>query len=245
MLLENLRAFFLKNSPGAIVFDIRVCGWPDVQALKIAKNLSRSLQNICEKLRINSSVFLCNGQQLLGNAIGKTYESIEAKNILGGGGPLDLKKYALEMGMDFLLLAKKFHHKLEAKKFIKNGIIQGKFVPRAVKLEGNLPSYPSFQNEKSIEIISPRKGYIRRLSMEAIFQTKSKLDISRPGSGMRILKKVGDRTEKGDPLVQLFAPENEETYRMRKDILKAYAISPKPLDFQPLILERPGIKLIT
>ncbi len=224
-----------------MVFDLRVYGWSETQSLKKARDLGQSLQNICDDLQINSSVFLCNGHQPLGNAFGTTYEFIEAGNVLKGEGPFDLKKHAIEIGSDLLLLTKKFQQKIEAKKFIKDEIIEGRAIHKSMIFKECAPSDVSVK--KNTEISSPRNGYIHCLSMKAILETKSTLGFSCPGNGMRIIKKVGDRTEKGDLLVEIFAPQNKEMYRIRKDIQKAYIISAKPPDFQPLILERPGIRM--
>ena len=217
-----------------------MCGWPKVGSFTRARNISQSLQNICDNLQINSSVFLSNGHQPLGNALGKTHELIEAGYVLKGRGPLDLKRYAMEIGSDLLLLTKKFQQKLEAKRFIKNEIIQGKAVHKLMVLK---ESSPKSSSKKTVEIPSPRKGYIHGLSMEAIFKTKSKLDSSCPGNGMRIIKKVGDRTEKGDLLIEIFTPQNKGMYQIREEIQEAYTISAKHPDFQPLILERTGIRM--
>jgi pyrimidine-nucleoside phosphorylase len=239
-LLRNIQSILDKQRPYGIVFDLRVCGWPETQSLRKARDLSQSLQNICDNLKINSSVFLTNGHQPLGNAFGTKYERIEAGNVLKGKGPFDLKKYAMEIGSDLLLLTKKFQQKIEAKKYIKDEIIEGRaaYKPMAIK-----ESSPSNISSKKIGISSHRKGYIHRLSMEAIFETKSKLSPSCHGNGLRLVKKVGDRTEKGDLLLEIFTPQNKEMHRIRKEIQKAYTITAKPPDFQPLILERPGIRM--
>lgn len=243
LLLQDIQSILVKHSLNGVVFDLRVRGWPDVQSLKKAMNLSRALQDICDNIQINSSVFLCNGYQPLGNVIGATLELIEAGEVLKGKGPLDLKKYALEIGSDLLLLTKKFQQKLEAKKSIKDEIIKGNAVHKLMLINGN--SLSNISSEKKLKISSPRKGYIHCLSMEVFFKTKSMMGSSCPGNGMSLLKKVGDKTEKGDHLVEIFGPLAKEMYRSQKDIQNAYIISPKPPDFQPLILERPGIRMLT
>ena len=202
--------------------------------------MSRAFQNICENLQINSSIFLCNGHQPLGNALGTTHELIEVGEVLKGKGPLDLRKYALEVGTDLLILTRRFEQKWEAKKFLKDEIIKGNAVHRFILKTRNSLSHIS--SMKHLKILSPRKGYVHFLSMEAIFETKSKLGSSCPGNGINLLKKVGDKTEKGDHLVEIFGSQHKEMFQMQKDIQKAYRISPKPPDFQPLILEKSGIR---
>jgi pyrimidine-nucleoside phosphorylase len=224
-----------------IVFDLRVPDWPKVQSLKRAMNLSRTLQNICDQLLINSSVFLCNGYQPLGNALGARHELIEAGEVLKGKGPYDLQKYALEVGTDLLLATKMFQQKWKAKKFIKDQIIKGKTVHGSKLKNGKWPSRIS--SNKHQKISSPRKGYIHFLSMEALHKTKLKFGFSCPGNGINLLKKIGDRTEKGDHLVEIFGSQRKEISQLRTEIQKAYMIFPKPPDFQPLILEKSGLRL--
>lgn len=241
LFLKNIQSFLIKQRPYGIVFDLRVRGWPETQSLKKAKDLGQSLQNICDDLQVNSSVFLCNGHQPLGNAFGMTYELIEAGDVLKGRGPFDLKKYAIEIGSDLLLLTKKFQQKIEAKKFIKDEIIKGRAVYKPMKLKEGSTANISF--EKNIEISSPQKGYIHCLPMDTFLEMKSKLSFSSPGNGMRIIKKIGDSTEEGDILAKIFTPQNKETNRIEKRMRKAYIISAKPPDFQPLILEKSGLRM--
>jgi len=240
-LLKTVHSVLQEKELTGIVFDLRVSGWPDVQSLIRARNLSRSLQNISDSLKVNSSVFLSNGHQPMGKAIGATLELLEAAEVLNGKGPPDLTKFILEIGTDLLLLAKKFQQKSEAKKFLKNKILEGKAVTTLKKLNEDFP--PNISEKEKMRILSSQRGYVYQISMESLLRIKSKLISSLPRNGFTILKKIGDRTEKGDHLVEVFPIKGQHIHPLELDILKAFVITSNPPDFQPLILERPEIRI--
>jgi len=240
-LLRAVHSVLQKKELTGIVFDLRVSNWPDVHSLIRARNLSRSLQNICDNLKINSSVFVTNAHQPLGNAVGAPLELLEASEVLKGNGPFDLTKFVLEVGTDLLLLTKKFKQRSKAKKFLKDNILEGKSVVIPKYLNEDFPCAISVREK--MRISSRQKGYVRHISMKILFRIKSELVSSLSGNGFTLLKKIGDRVEKEDHLVEAFPSKGQHMHPLEWDILEAFFISPNPPDFQPLILERSEIRM--
>ena len=100
-LTDRIESILREKRVRGVVFDVRVPGWPGIGQIKTAQVLSQTLREICSRQKISSSAFLSNGCQPLGNLMGIPFEIIEAENVLRGNGPLDLTKFALEIGVDF------------------------------------------------------------------------------------------------------------------------------------------------
>ncbi len=241
--LKTVLSVLHEKELTGLVFDLRVRGWLNVQHMMRVRNLSQSLQNICDSIKVNSSVFLSNDHQPMGSAIGANVELLEAADVLKGEGPPDLTKFILEIGTDLLLLAKKFQQKSEAKKFLKDKILEGKAVAALKRL--NKDFLPILSEKEKMRILSSQKGYVCQISMETLARIKSQLISYSPRNGFTLHKKIGDRIEKGDPLVEVFLNKGQYTHPLKLDILKAFVITSYPPDFQPLILEKPEIRILS
>ncbi len=227
-LVNKIEALLCKSDTQNIIFDLRVHDWSNAQHLKHSRTLSQSLQSVCRDLGINTSIILSNGGQLLGNAVGVFSEMKEATEVLTGEGPLDLTKFTVEIGADFLLMMKKVHQKIEAKKWLRDKIIHGDFSPFC----------PDF-TEKT-KLLSPKKGYIHHLVMEEIYLLRSELATVHPAIGLSLLKKPGDWVEKGEEIVEVNLPQGQQNPIKQEICHKVFVFSSEPPNFQPLILERLG-----
>ncbi len=230
-LVYKIEALLSKNEIHNVVFDLRVHNWSNPQHLRHSRTLSQSLQAACHDLGINTSIILSNGGQLLGNAVGVMSEMKEATKVLTGEGPLDLTKFTVEIGADFLLMMKKAHQKIDAKKWLRDKIMHGDFSPFC----------PDF-TEKT-KLLSPKKGYIHHLVMEEINLIRSELAAVHPAIGLSLLKKPGDWVEKGEEIVEMNLPQGQRNPINQEICHKVFVFSAEPPIFQPLILERLGLNL--
>lgn len=174
---------------------------------------------------------MSNGDQFLGNAVGILSEMKEATKVLTGEGPLDLTKFTVEIGTDFLLMMKKAHQKIEAKKWFRDKIIHGDFSPFCLDFA------------KKTKLLSPKKGYIHHLVMEELYLLRSELASVHPAIGLSLLKKPGDWVEKGEEIVEVNLHQGQQNPIKQEICHKIFDFSAEPPNFQPLILERFGLHL--
>jgi len=239
--MDEIKSLLHTENMKGVVFDIKVHDWTNTQHLRHSRNLSRSLQDICSDLAINSSAILSNGGQLIGNAVGFFYERMEAREVLRGAGPLDLTKFALEIGADILLMTKRARQRIEAKKWLRDKIINGELSDAAEEILSQASS--CFASTERIKIFSPKKGYVHHLAMNEIHSLKSELASAHPGSGFSLRKKTGDWIEIGDDIVEVYLPEGQNNPLEEEAYKKAFVISTDPPNHQPLILEKLELRL--
>jgi thymidine phosphorylase len=235
-LFDEIKSFIQNIEGKAIVFDLRVQDWPDFQRLRQSRELGHSLQHICSLRHISSSVILSSGSQQPGNLMGIPFEVLEARDVLGGKGPADLSKFALEIGSDFLLLTKKVRHKMEAHILLKEKILSGEASSLAEAILDT--SFSSLVAHTKKRVYSPERGYLHHWNPKVLLTIRNRLSTSFPGSGFALLKSQGEKLKKGDPIAETFLLEGHKKYDVDNDLKGACTISAKPPDFRPFVLER-------
>lgn len=228
-LINEIKSSLQKKNIKSVVFDLRIHDWTNALNLRHSRILSQSLQDICDDFQISNSIILSNGAQLLGNAVGVFSEKMEAREVLRGEGPLDLTKFALEIGADFLLMTKKNHQRIEAKKWMRDKIINGELSS----------SHPDFTEKTKIS--SKKKGYVHHLAMDKLHALRSYLSSAHPGIGLSLTKKPGDWVAKGDAIVDVYLPKGQKNPLKQEICQRIFVISNDPPNHQPLILERLGL----
>ena len=230
-LLNEINALLQTKNVNNIVFDLRIHNWTNTPHLKHSRILSHTLQDICNELKIHTSIILTNGNQLIGNALGILSEMMEVSKILKGEGPPDLTKYALEIGADFLMMTKKADQRIEAKKWLREKI-----------LGGDLSPYSRDFSEKW-KFSSLTEGYVHHLVMDKLHALKLELADTHPGICLFLKKKAGDWVEKGEDMIEFYPPKGQKNPIKQETCQKVFIISVDPPNHQPLILERMGLNL--
>lgn len=242
-LTHEIKASLMEANARYILFDLRIHDWTNDSTLKRTRLLSRSLKDVCDALRIESSIILSNGGQLLGKALGTLYEMIEASEVSKGMGPPDLTKFTLEIATDLVLMAKKAKHRQDAKKWLKDKIISGELSQTAN--EALKQAAPFLEGSERRKLSSSTEGYVHHLEMNRLHSLKSKLASVHPGIGFFLLKKTGDRIDVGDDILEVLIPPGIDIPLEIDDFRKTFIISDDPPKFQPFILERLGPNLLS
>ncbi len=224
-IINEIKSLLQHENLKGVVFDIRIHDWNNAQYLRESRILSQSLQDICRDVEINSSIILSNGTLLIGNAVGDVPERMEARAVLRGEGPLDLTKFALEIGADFLVMTGKAHQRIEAKKNLRDKII--------------LEDFSEVEKEivQKIKFSSQKKGYIHHLAMDELHALRSELSSFRPGLGFCFIKKTGDWIDTGADTIEVYIPEGQEYSLEEAAFQKPFVISANPPTYQPFILD--------
>jgi pyrimidine-nucleoside phosphorylase len=253
-LLCAIATIILTGDVKGAVLDIKVACGTLIKNAKDARNMARSLKKICSRINVRTSYILSDMNQPVGQAIGSSLELIEALELLKGKGPLDVLKIALELGTEMLLLAEKVPDRIAAKKLLKNKIINGEALEKFKEIikaqRGNARIIDDYSilplAREKIKIASQNKGYIQNIRIDRIYFIGKELGVFRKrqgypidhGSGFLIHKKIGDWVEKNEILAEVYSNTIKDRSWIEKEFRKALAISPKPPDFRPFIIER-------
>lgn len=238
--IDEIKSLLHNEKVKGVFFDLRVHNWTNNQYAKHSRILTQSLQEMCRDLEMTSSIILSNGGQLIGNAVGEFYEMMEAGEVLTGEGPLDLTKFALEIGADLLIMMKRSQQRIEAKKWLRDKIVSRELTDAGNELLSQASSF--FVFTEKIKYSSIKKGYVHHLAMSELHTLRSELASTHPGIGFSFIKKTGDWVEKGDDIIEVCLPKGQENPFKEGTFQNTLVISTDPPDYQPLILERPGLR---
>jgi pyrimidine-nucleoside phosphorylase len=230
-LIDEIKLLLQKKNIKSVVFDLRIHGWTDTPNLKRSRILARSLQDLCDDLQINNSIFLSNGDHFFGNAVGRYSEKMEAREVLRGEGPPDLTKFALEIGADYMLMTQKARLRTVAKKQLRDKIISGEIAP----------SRPGFAEKTAMP--SKKNGYIHHIALDKLNALRTYLSIIHPELGLQLAKKPGDWVAKGETVADVCIPEGQKNPIKQKTCQELFVMFNTPPNHHPLILERLGLNI--
>ncbi|MFK3892516.1 pyrimidine-nucleoside phosphorylase [Bacillus subtilis] len=205
----------------AIVLDVKTGAGAFMKTEEDAAELAKAMVRIGNNVGRQTMAVISDMSQPLGFAIGNALEVKEAIDTLKGEGPEDLHELVLTLGSQMVVLAKKAdtldeaRAKLEA--VMKNGKALEKFKD-FLKNQGGDSSIvddPSKLPQAAYQIDVPAKevGVVSEIVADEIGVAAMLLGAGRATKedeidlavGIMLRKKVGDKVEKGEPLVTLYA----------------------------------------
>ncbi|MEC1606546.1 pyrimidine-nucleoside phosphorylase [Bacillus halotolerans] len=205
----------------AIVLDVKTGAGAFMKTEEDAAELAKAMVRIGNKVGRQTMAVISDMSQPLGFAIGNALEVKEAIDTLRGEGPEDLHELVLTLGSQMVVLAKKAGTLDEARakleEVMKNGKAFEKFKD-FLKNQGGDSSIvddPSKLPQAAYHIDVPAKeaGVISEIVADEIGVAAMLLGAGRATKedeidlavGIMLRKKVGDKVEKGEPLVTLYA----------------------------------------
>ncbi len=245
----------LAEGIDGLVLDVKVGRGAFMKTLPEARRLAAALLGIGRGAGKRVTALLTAMDQPLGLAIGNALEVVEAMALLRGGGPADLREVTVALTAEMVLLARRAPDLAAARGAVEAAIADGRGLaawraivaaqggdPRVVDEPERLPRAAAL-----LEVASPAAGVVQAIDGEALGLAAMALGAGRarvedrvdPAVGLVLQKKVGDRVERGEPLLTVHRnPGGEAQGTVTARILGAYAIGPGPAASPPLILER-------
>lgn len=219
----------------AIVLDVKTGAGAFMKTLDDSIELAKAMVRIGNNVGRNTMAVISDMSQPLGYAIGNALEMQEAIDTLRGKGPEDLMELSLVLGSQMVMLAKKANSLDEAREKLLEVIHNGKALEKfrlflasqggdasIIDHPENLP-----QAKYKIELPAQTSGYVRNIIADEVGVAAMLLGAGRAtkdddidlGVGLMLRKKVGDKVEKGESLVTLYA--NREDVESVKEKLYA------------------------
>jgi pyrimidine-nucleoside phosphorylase len=184
-------------------------------------------------------------EQPLGLAVGNTLEVKEAVETLQGRGPADLVELALILGSQLLEMSGRAANIPEARRrleeVLRSGAAFEKYKAFIAQQGGDigyledlsrLPLAPHREEFKT-----DKAGYIQAIDAEIIgiaaytlgAGRKVKTDTIDPAVGLVLRKKVGDKVEVGESLLEIHAQSQTQAAGIKESLLQAYGFSDSPV----------------
>lgn len=252
LIASSIMSKKLAAGADAIVLDVKTGSGAFMKTVEEAKSLARAMVKIGNGAGRRTVAVVTDMDKPLGNAIGNALEVKEAIEVLSGKGPEDITEICTTLAGKMLELAGKGDFsscKDKAKEAIRNGsaleklklmIRSQKGLEDVVHDTGLLPKakyvkeYPASESGYLTSMTSDRLGVASMLLGAGRATKESKID---PAAGILLIKKPGDKVEKGEPLLVLHANDQGLFDAAFREIDKAIRISSKKPSDMPLILD--------
>ncbi|OIS57084.1 pyrimidine-nucleoside phosphorylase [Bacillus subtilis] len=205
----------------AIVLDVKTGAGAFMKTEEDAAELAKAMVRIGNNVGRQTMAVISDMSQPLGFAIGNALEVKEAIDTLKGEGPVDLHELVLTLGSQMVVLAKKADTLDEARAKLEEVMKNGKALEKFkdfLKNQGGDSSIvddPSKLPQAAYQIDVPAKeaGVVSEIVADEIGVAAMLLGAGRATKedeidlavGIMLRKKVGDKVEKDEPLVTLYA----------------------------------------
>lgn len=237
----------------AIVLDVKTGLGAFMQTLDEARELADLMVNIGRLAGRKTVALLSDMNQPLGCAVGNALETIEAIELLRGNAPHDYYEHCLHVAAHVLVLGQRAKDLDEGRALAQKSIDDGSALEKfrvLVQAQGGDVNYvddvSKFERAKMIEVVkSPRGGYVAQIHARLVGEAAVALGAGRAKKtdsidhavGFKILKKVGDQVEAGEPLFEVHANDEAKLTEAREAVLLAHTFSAESIAPLPLFYE--------
>lgn len=242
-----------KIAAGAsgIVLDVKVGHGAFMTSEQQALDLASLLVDIGLGLGRKVRAVISDMDQPLGCAVGNALELKEALETLHGLGPADLREQCVAIAAQMLLLSGEVRDADEAalslESLLDGGQALAKFRAWISAQGGDLRSVDDTARLPTAtwieELAAPQSGYVAAVDARQVGLTSMLLgggraqkgDTIDPAVGIVLKAKIGDRVERGQPLLAIHANDRVRLADARQRLLAAYAWSEGPVS-PPLLI---------
>jgi thymidine phosphorylase len=228
----------------SLLLDIKVGSGAFMTDLDQARLLGSTMIGIGQAHGVRTAAMLTAMDTPLGRAVGNAVEVAEALDVLGGGGPDDVRDLSVAEAEAMLGLAGVDGDPAKA---LADGRALDKF-REMIRAQGGDPDQPLPASPVLGVVPAPRDGIVTRLDAYAVGMASWRLGAgrSRPGeavsaaAGVMCLAKQGEPVTKGQPVLELHGDDPSRLDAARAELSAAIDIGDEPPPASPLILERIG-----
>ncbi|MCZ7591345.1 MAG: thymidine phosphorylase [Kiritimatiellae bacterium] len=221
---------------------------------KDARALALSMVRVGNAMGKRMAAIITNMNQPLGDTAGNALEVVESIETLQNKGPADLTEITIASVEEMMVLGRVTKNRTAARKQLEKNLADGtafRIFREMVKLQGGdvraiddpsrLP-----QAKLKVPFAAPSAGYVALADAESIgkacvvlgagrVRTDQAVDFAVGVSGIR---HVGDKVNKGDPLLVIHANDKKRLADAQALLKQAYKISKSKPKQPPLIFER-------
>ena len=244
----------IAGGADAFVFDVKCGSGAFMQTYEDAEALARSLVDLSASLGRRSVCLISDMEQPLGTWVGNSAEVLEAIEVLSGRGPADTRDLSVALAAEMLvaggvsldsdsakrIAAEKLQSGEALEKFTEVVRMQGgdsrvcreplSILPLAVKREAVAAELDGFVSRLDARTV----GYAIRALGGGRARKEDDIDA---GVAIELVKKVGDRVSKGEPLAILHYNTEAQLRNALPYMVSAYACSDSA-QYRTLLLGR-------
>jgi pyrimidine-nucleoside phosphorylase len=222
-----------------------------------AEELARTMVGIGNSLDRPTVALLTDMNQPLGLAVGNSLEMIECIETMKGNAPEDLLEITIELGARMVLLARIRDSLDEAKKSMREAILNGKALEKFKQFVEQQGGNPGIVDDYTLFDVSPGKAYFTadragtvthietlQVGVASMILGAGRERIEDPvdfGVGFIFKKNLGDTVEKGEPICEVYYRKDDELQRALDILGRAISITDekiKPPELVKSIIDR-------
>ncbi len=247
-----------KGSVGArgLVAEIPCGSGGLAKNLQQAHDMADQIFNVGEDLGFHVGGIITDRDNPAGHAIGDSLEMQEAIAVLKGEGPEDLREVAVNLAAGLLIVSQMVTDLPRGRALALEAIRDQRAFRKLKEMVSNQGGdtqvldnpemLPRGQGKR--EVVMQRGGYVKSIDTNSLGTAWLHLGGSRNRRGestdhrvgLMVHKKIGDRVEKGEPIVTLHSSEKSKVDLAIEAVEEAFLISPNPVEKRRLILENFG-----
>lgn len=253
LIASSIMSKKLAIQSDVIILDVKVGDGAFMKDIEHAKELARRMIEIGTGAGRKVKVVLSNMDEPLGYSIGNANEIIESIEMLKGNAPKDLKEVvytiaelALKVKGEITELSEGTE-KIDA--VINSGLALSKLREFITESGGNgdlVDDYSILPTAKNkMEVFSNKEGYVSKIKAEEVGKAAMIIGAGRATKedevdhavGLKILKKVGDKIEKGEKIAEIYYNDAKNVEDSKNMILDAYVLQDEKVLEPKAILE--------
>lgn len=253
LIASSIMSKKLAIQSDVIILDVKVGDGAFMKDIDHAKELARRMIEIGTGAGRKVKVVLSNMDEPLGYLIGNANEIIESIEMLKGNAPEDLKEVVYTIA-ELALKAKGEITELsegieKIDDVINSGLALSKLREFITESGGNgdlVDDYSILPTAKNkMEVFSNKEGYVSKIKAEEVGKAAMIIGAGRATKedevdhavGLKILKKVGDKIEKGEKIAEIYYNDAKNVEDSKNMILDAYVLQNEKVLEPKVVLE--------
>ena len=253
LIASSIMSKKLAIQSDVIVLDVKVGDGAFMKDISHAKELAKRMIEIGKGAGRQVKVVLSNMDEPLGFAIGNANEIIESIEMLKGNAPEDLKEVVYTIAEHALKAKGEITELSEGIEkiddVINSGLALSKLREFIIESGGNgdlVDDYSILPTAKNkMEVFSNKEGYVSKIKAEEVGKAAMIIGAGRATKedevdhavGLKILKKVGDKIEKGEKIAEIYYNDAKNVEDSKNMILDAYVLQNEKVLEPKAILE--------
>jgi thymidine phosphorylase len=241
LIASSIMSKKIAEGTSSLVLDVKVGSGAFMKTLERATELAQVLVQIGNDAGVKTSAVLTDMSTPLGKKIGNALEVEESVEVLSGGGPADVIAITVELARE--MLAHSGVSDVDPEENLKNGKAMDKW-RQMISAQGGDPAAALPKAKHSHTVLAEKSGYLSRLDALSVGVASWRLGAGRErkedavqfGAGIELHAQLGDRVEKGQPLLTLFTDTPEKFERAQEALAGSVEYSEVPPAERKIIL---------
>ena len=249
LIASSIMSKKIASGADAIVLDVKVGDGAFMKTLESARELAEAMVDLGREAGRDVVCELTDMDQPLGRAVGNALEIREAVETLGGERPPDLVELVLGASAHLLALSDLGVDEDEGRRRAEEALSSGaalEVYERWIRAQGGHPSLDALPVAPVVRKVPARDdGFVHAIATTEIGRAALHLGAGRVGKddaidhsvGLVCLAKRGDRVERGQPLAEVHARDEETAARGVAEVAACYRTAPGEPERRPIVLD--------